>query len=236
MRRPALRSRRFIVLCVFLGIVVFGRLLWRKSLSRLHQAETPAITIEKRPVAFANHTFDPNWPPSDMPTLAYGEEAVCDSNLTSNTSVGGESQKTDATHATVTITKVKMILQLSINVWVPSGATQHVVEHKDGHRQISEYYYQGADKLAERIAATYMGKQIDINGTDLDAQLETALHQTATDITHEFDQELSFAATQQYYDVITDHGRNESDVKEAVAAAVENVKMVSIQPPATTAK
>jgi len=36
--------------------------------------------------------------------------------------------------------------------------------------------------------------------------------------------------------VITDHGRNESDVKEAVAAAVENVKMVSIQPPATTAK
>jgi hypothetical protein len=235
-RRLTLRSRRFIVLCTFLGIAVFGWLLWHNFLSRHQQAETPAITIEKQPVAFANHTFDPNSPPVDMPTLAYGEEAVCDSNLTSNAIVGGESQKTDSTHATVTITKVKMILALSINVWVPSGVTQHVVEHEDGHRQISEYYYQTADKLAERIAATYIGKQIDINGTDLDAQLETALHQTATDITHEFDQELSFAATQQYYDTITDHGRNESDVKEAVAAAVENVKMVSIQPPATTAK
>jgi len=236
MRRPALRSRRFIVLCVFLGIVVFGWFLWRNSLPRRQQSETPAITIEKRPVAFANHTFDPNSPPADMPTLAYGEEAVCDSNLTSNTSVGGESQKTDSTHATVTITKVKMILALSINVWVPTGVTQHVVEHEDGHRQISEYYYQTADTLAEQIAATYIGKRIDINGADLDAQLETALHQTATDITHEFDQELSLAATQQYYDVITDHGRNESDASEAVAAAVENVKMVSIQPPAATAK
>ena len=171
-----------------------------------------------------------------MPTLAYGEEAVCDSNFSSNTSVGGASQKTDATHATVTITKVKMILQLSINIWVPTGVTQHVVEHEDGHRKISEYFYETADKLAEQTAATYMGKQIDINGTDLDAQFEKALHQTATDITNEYDKDLSFAATQQYYDVITDHGRNESDVKEAVAAAVENTKIVSIQAPTKTVK
>jgi hypothetical protein len=236
MRRPALRSRRYIVLCVFLGIAVFGWLLWRNSLLRRQQSEQPTIVIEKRPVAFANHTFDPNSPPVDMPTLAYGEEAVCDSNLTSNATVGGESQKTDSTHATVTITRVKMILELSVNVWVPGGVTQHVVEHEGGHRQISEYYYQTADKLGEQIAATYIGKQIAIDGPDLDAQLETALHQTATDITHEFDQELSFSATQQYYDEITDHGRNESDAKEAVAAAVENVKMVSIQPPAATVK
>jgi hypothetical protein len=236
MRRPALRSRRFIVLCTLLGIVIFGWLLWRNSLPRRQQVEQPAITIEKRPVAFANHIFDPNSAPVDMPAMAYGEEAVCDSNLTSNAIVGGESHKTDSTHATVTITKVKMILALSINVWVPSGVTQHVVEHEDGHRQISEYYYRTADKLADRIATTYMGKQIDIDGTDLDAQLEKVLHQTATDITHEFDQEVSFAATQQYYDTITDHGRNESDVKEAVVAAIENVKMVSIQPPTATVK
>ena len=95
-----------------------------------------------------------------MPSLAYGEEAVCDSNFSSNTSVGGESQKTDATHATVTITKVKMTLQLSINIWVPTGVTQHVGEHEDGHRQISQYYYQMADKLAERIAATFCITQL----------------------------------------------------------------------------
>ena len=210
-----------------LGSRIFGWFIRRNFLSRRHQSEHPTLTIDKQPVAFASHTFDPNSPPAAMPTLAYGEEAVCDSNFSSNTSVGGESQKTDATHATVTITKVKMILQLNINIWVPTGVTQHVVEHEDGHRQISEYYYQTADKLAERIAATYMGKQIDINGTDLDGQLEKVLHQTATDITNEFDNDLTFAATQQYYDAITDHGRNESEAKEAVAAAVENTKIIS---------
>jgi hypothetical protein len=224
---PALRSRRLIVLCVFLGIVLVAWLIWRNSPSRHQQSEHPAPAIDKQPVAFANHTFNPNSPPADMPTLAYGEEAVCDSNFSSNTSVGGESQKTDATHATVTITKVKMILQLSIDIWVPTGVTQHVVEHEDGHRQISEYYYQTAGKLAERIAVTYMSKQIDISGTDLESQFEKALHQTAADITNEYDRDLRIAATQQYYDVITDHGRSESDVKEAVAAAVENAKIVS---------
>jgi len=66
------------------------------------------------------------------------------------------------THATVTITQIKMTLQLNINIWLPTGVTQHVVEHEEGHRQISEYYYQTADKVSERIAATYMGKQVEI--------------------------------------------------------------------------
>jgi hypothetical protein len=115
---------------------------------------------------------------------------------------------------------------------VPAGVTRHVVKHEDGHRQISEYYYQTADKLAERVAAPYLGKQIDIDGPDLDAQLEKILRQTASDITSEYDKELGVAATQQYYDAITDHGRNETSVKEAVAAAVENTKVVSLEPPA----
>jgi hypothetical protein len=226
-----LRSRRFIVLCIFLGIAVAGLLLWRNYLSRSQHPEHPALAIDKQPIAFASHTFDPNSPPADMPPLAYGEEALCDSNFSSNTRVGGESQKTDATHATVTITRVTTTLQLSINIWVPAGVTQHVVEHEDGHRQISEYYYQTADKLAERVAAPYLGKQIDITGPDLDAQLEKILRQTANEITSEYDKRLGVAATQQYYDAITDHGRNETSVKDAIAAAVENTKIALMEPP-----
>jgi hypothetical protein len=164
-----------------------------------------------------------------MPSLAYGEQAACDSNFSSATAVRGESQKTDATHATVTVTKVRMILHLSINIWVPSGVTPNVVEHEDGHRQISEYYYQTADKLAERIATTYLGKTVDISGTNIDEQFEKVLHEMATDITNEYDRNIGFAAAQRYYDAITDHGRNGSDVREAVAAAIENTKIVSTQ-------
>ena len=42
---------------------------------------------------------------------------------------------------------------------------------RKGHREISEYYYRTADKLAGRIAATYLGKQFTITGSDLQAEL-----------------------------------------------------------------
>jgi hypothetical protein len=231
-RKAFLRSRKFIVMCVSLGLVILGLLIWRNS-SRVRQQSkgaAPTIAIDKQPVAFVSHTFDPNSPPSDMPSLAYGEEAVCDSNFSSQTTVGGLSEKIDDTHATVTITTVKMILQLSVNIWVPFGVSQHVVEHENGHRQISEYYYQAADKLADRVASTYIGTKIDIAGADLNAQFDKALGQAANDITAEFDKNINLAATQQYYDTITDHGRSESDAKQAVVAAVANTKITSLQP------
>lgn len=171
-----------------------------------------------------------------MPSLAYGEEAVCDSNFSSRTTVGGLSEKIDATHATVTVTTVKMILQLSVNIWVPVGVTQHVIEHENGHRQISEYYYQAADKLADRMASASIGTKIDIAGSDLNAEFEKALSQAANDITAEYDKNINLAATQQYYDAITDHGRSESDAKQAAIAAVKNTKISSIQPPIEAAK
>jgi hypothetical protein len=224
-----LRSRNFIVMCVLLGMVVLGLLLWRNAPSPRRQSNGAAVTIDKRPVAFASHTFDPNSAPSDMPSLAYGEEAVCDSNFSSHTTVGGISEKIDETHATVTITTVKMILQLSVSIWAPIGATQHVVEHENGHRQISEYYYQAADKLADRVASTYVGTKIDIAGADLNAEFDKALSQAANDITAEYDKDINVAATQQYYDTITDHGRSESDAKQAVVAAIDNTKITSLQ-------
>ena len=162
-----------------------------------------------------------------MPPLASGENAECDSDFLSNASVRGESRQTDATHATVTITQIKVTLQLNINIWVPTGVTQHVIEHEEGHRQISEYYYQTADKLAERIAATYMGKQVEITGTDLGAESSKMLQQMATDITDEYNKELNSGPTQLLYDAITDHGRNEVAVQDAVAHALKNVTIES---------
>lgn len=216
-------SRSLIVLCVLLGVLIFGWLTWRDPASRRQLREAPVPTINKQPVAIANRTFDPATPPTNMPPLAPGENAECDSDFLSNASVRGESRQTDATHATVTITQIKVTLQLNINIWVPTGATRHVVEHEEGHRQVSEYYYQTADKLAERIAASYMGKQVEISGTDLDAESRNMLQQMATDITDEYNKELNPGPTQLLYDAITDHGRNEVVVKDAVAHAIKNI-------------
>lgn len=227
-------SRRVIVLCVSLGALALGWFPWRHFSSRRQLTEAPVPTITKQPIAFANHTFDPAAPPAGMPPLAPGENAECDSEFLSNASVRGEPQQTDATHATITVTQVNMTLQLNINVWVPTGVTQHVIDHEEGHRQISEYYYQTADKLAERIAAKYMGRQFEITGPDLGAESSKMLQQLATDIADEYNKELNPGPAQLLYDAITDHSRNEVVVKDAVAHALKNTAIESTRPPTNT--
>jgi len=107
-----------------------------------------------------------------------------------------------------------------------------VIEHEQGHRQVSEYYYQTADKVAERIAAKHVGKQVEISGTDLGAESSKMLQQMAADITDEYNKELNPGPAQLLYDAITDHGRNEVVVKDAVAHALKNVMIESTQPAA----
>jgi hypothetical protein len=180
------------------------------------------VTVSKEPVNFANRRFDPANPPSDMPPFAPGEAAACDSEFLADVTVGGETRQTDATHATVNVTHVNVKLLLNITIWAPSDAPPRVLEHEEGHRQISEYYYQTADKLAERIAAGYMGRQAEITGTDLTAESNRWLQQMARDITDEYKRELNPEPTQLLYDEITDHSRNDVVVKDAVAHAIKN--------------
>src|SRR6202171_5857693 len=226
----ALLSRRLIAPSVLLEVLLIVWLCcWALSCNRPLK-EPPAVTINKQPVNFARRTFDPANPPSDMPPLTQGENAACDSNFLSNASVAGETRQTDATHATVTVTHIKMNLQLNINIWLPNGVTEHVTEHEQGHRQISEYYYQTADKLQERIATRYVGKQVDITGTDLQLESNKFLQQTAAAIAADYNRELNPGPTQLLYDSITDHSRNEVVVKDGVAHAIKNVAVESPQP------
>ena len=219
--------RPMLLLALFLGLLTLGWVSWRGALSRRRSAETLQPAIVKQPVNFATRTFDPSAPPVEMPPLTSGENAECDSNFLSSANVSSETERRDATHATLTITQIKMRLQLNVTIWVPAGVSQHVMEHEEGHRQISENYYQTADQLAGQIAARYIGKQIELSGADLDAESQKALQQTATEITEEYGRELNTQPSQLLYDSITDHSRNEVVAADAVAHALKNA---SIEP------
>jgi hypothetical protein len=221
-----LPSRRFIAAPGLLAALP-GLLSWWTLSCNRPPKEPPAVTINKQPVNFASRTFDPAHPPSDMPPLTEGEYASCVSDFLSNATVAGQTRQSDATHATLTVTHIRMDLQLNIAIWLPNEATQHVTEHEEGHRQISEYYYQTADKLAERIATTYLGRQVDIAGTDLQAESNKFLQQTAAAITADYSRELNPAPAQLLYDSITDHSRNEVVVKNAVEHAIKNASIES---------
>jgi hypothetical protein len=233
-----LGKRAIILFLGLLGLVglgwLGGRLKWSAGLPQ-QQAEKPPVQIIKEPALVASRTFDPAAPPPDMPPLHPYEIAVCDSDFVSNANVSGESRREDATHATITITHVNITLDLHVTIWVPREAPQHVVEHEDGHRQISEYYYQSADKIADQIAERYIGKQIEISGSDLNAASSETLQQLAAEITAEYNKELNPGPTQELYDTITDHSRNEMVAKDAAVAAINNAEIAAIRPPAAPA-
>jgi hypothetical protein len=224
--------RRFIVLCMLLGVCIFGWTRWHQPSSSQHAGGMPAPAISKQPVTFATRTFDPTAPPADMPPLSPGEEAECVSNFQSEATVGGQSRRSGATHAIVTITQVKVALALDITIWVPGAVTSHVIDHEQGHRQIAEYYYQTADQVAERVAAPYIGKQVEITGTDLQAEFNKLLQQMGAEITDEYSKELNPDAAQLRYDFITDHSRSDVVAGDAVAQVIRNLTLTSTQPSA----
>ena len=213
--------RRLILLCVISAAIVFGAWLWWRSSSSNHRSGANiAPIITKQPVNFTTRTFDPENPPPDMPQLSADELAVCDSNFLSNADVAGEADQTDSTHAIVTVTKVTVNLQLNITIWVPASASEHVLEHEQGHREISEHFYESADKLAAKIASAYSGKKFSITGADLQSELSKCLRQMGDEITEQYGRELNPNPTQLLYDAITDHSRNDVSAKDAVAQAL----------------
>jgi hypothetical protein len=209
--------RRYIVLFILLSALIFGLLKWRSAPASSRPGVTPGVIVNKQPMTVTNRRFDSAALPTDMPALNPGESAACESNFRSGVSVGGDTQRTGATQATLTVTHVKVDLALDVIIWLPAAVTQHVVEHEDGHRQISEHYYQIADKLAERIAAEYIGKQMPVTGADLNAASGKALQELGSAIADEYNTQLNPGEAQLRYDAITDHSRNDIHAADAVA-------------------
>ena len=216
--------RRVLLLGILLAALAVGGVVWHyRSSSDEQTAQTAAPIVIKRPVNFATRTFDPANPPADMPPLPPGENAECDSNFLSNAVVGGRVERTDATHGNLTVTQITVTLQLNITIWVPQDVSGHVMEHEEGHREISEFYYQTAEQAAGRAATSYMGRRVAIEGADLDAESNRALQQIGSEITDKYNKELNPNPTQLLYDSITDHSRNDVVAADAVAHALKNV-------------
>jgi hypothetical protein len=225
-RRNFRRVRRLLLLGLLLGVIAFAWIGWQRQSPVAERRALLVPTVIKQPALITTRSFDPANPPADMPPMpSSGEIAQCESNFTANANVGGQPRRTDATHAVVTVSQIHVTLQLQITIWTPVDVSQRVMEHEQGHRQISEYYYQGADKLADEIASRYMGREVGISGADLDAEANKALQDIGAEITGEYDKALNPNPAQLLYDSITDHSRNDVAVQDAVDHALKNVSV-----------
>jgi hypothetical protein len=233
----SLRSRSMVFVLALVSVAAIGWIFSRYAHSpgsgsgSGDRADAAAhVAVVKEPVSVVTRTFDPANPPSEMPPLSPGEIAVCDANYVSNVSVGGEGRQTDATHEIVSVTQVKANLRLVVTIWLPEGASQHVAEHEDGHRQIAEALYANADKLVTQIAAAYIGKKDLISGGDLNGQFTQLLQQEGAAITDEFNKQLNPEPVQLSYDAITDHSRNDVAASDAVAQVLKDAAQASATP------
>lgn len=199
------------------------------------QAEQPQVEIVKMPVQVGTRYFDPKRPPRDRPPLSGPEEAVCAGDFLSDASVGAQAQMTDATHAKATINRIKVTLQLNMTIWLPNNPQKWTVEHEDGHRQISEYYYRNAEVIARRVAEPYLGKTIEISGRDLRKALSEAVGKIAEEITNEYNRQMPVETTQDRFDTITEHSRKDIPVPDAVAQALKETYPVQKEAVAATA-
>jgi hypothetical protein len=211
-----------------LPLLVFVGCLHGCSITKPAPANGPnPPVVLKGPVEFAQRTFDPAAPPAEMPPLGEGEAAECDSNFISDANVIGQVLRTGAGEGILTVTQVKVMLGLKITIWVPAGVTQQIIDHEEGHRQISEHYYQNAEQLAAQAASGYAGKRISVHGPSLEAAVQKQLQELGQEITSEYSRKLNADAAQRHYDEVTDHSRSEIAVPEAIA---QSLKFAEEQP------
>lgn len=169
-----------------------------------------------------------------MPPLKEGEIALCEASYISNVNVAGRGKQTDSTHEIVDVGHIKITLQLIVTIWLPQEASQHVVEHEEGHRQIAEYFYKDADKLVAQIAAQHVNQHDLVSGADLNAEFNKFLQAQGAAISDEFNQRLNPDPTQNLYDSITDHARNTISTADAIAQALKDPSLATTALPASS--
>jgi hypothetical protein len=197
--------------------------------SSLFAAE--GVKINREPVSVEHRKFDRNNPPADMPPLEPQEAAVTKAvfGIGTELSVQGlaEQKRGGKTIQRAKIAGITLNVSLKITIWVPTDAPRTIIDHEEGHRQLSEYFYKDAEKIARTVAQKYLGKIYEEQGNDPQAANQAALNKAIEELS-----QMYMAQTQNpsvranvIFDEITQHSRNQKiSVEKAVEQSIERAK------------
>jgi hypothetical protein len=179
------------------------------------------VKINRAAPEVEHKRFDRNSPPSDMPTLEPGEAAVTRSifGIVSEAEVRSVSEEDGGGKRTVKskITAITLNLSLKNTIWLPNDAPKTIVDHEEGHRQISESFYKDAERIAREIAQKYIGQALDGESSEKAMNEMSQKYMAQT-------QSLSVRANI-IFDELTDHSRNQKiSVERAIKQSIERAK------------
>lgn len=189
-------------------------------------AEDHPITVKQLPPKIVRRSFDMKRPPRDLPKLSPKEAGDCNFQNTCDAGMAFLVDTLDPHTVEVEVDGMDIVLSLPITVWVGIGTPPKVGQHEEGHRQICELYYRGADVIARDLAKAMIGKKARATGRNKQEAQEKAQQQLLTEYNAAYMRAVRdpMLHAQQHYDLITVHGLNSVSEKDAIAQAVQLVK------------
>lgn len=194
-------------------------------------AAQAAVKVEKTTPVVERKIFDPNDPPKDMPPRKGEEAALCVYEMTCPTNISVEAVARvgpgDKTTVLFNVRGVTCTLGLKVTIWVPSNATEKLIAHEDGHREIAERWYEKADAVIRTAAGKIDGKRAVGQNRSIDEAQRIAGEQLKAlnqQIADAFKSQVTDPAdrVQALYDEITEHGKRATpDERTAIRQAFD---------------
>ena len=120
------------------------------------------------------------------------------------------------------IETVTMYLGLKITIVMPRGDYEKLKDHEEGHRKIVEYFYSLGPAVARQAGGLMAGMEETSSATDYDAAKTEVFTRATDEVETEYMKYIRDLCGQanDYYDELTDHGRNDVDSTQAARVAI----------------
>jgi hypothetical protein len=171
------------------------------------QASPSTFRIDVSPMSVERKVFDPARPPSDMPALPPGEDAMCVYEFACTTEGRAEGRKSFFRRAKASILSLTVHSALKVTVWLPNTANSKLAAHEQGHVDVCEHYYSTAHAIAERLCREAVGEfstKSPRTGVDAEIAFAKVQRNLVQKFIHETAHHCYFA--QDHFDELTRHG------------------------------